>query len=128
LDVESGQLISWQRRAFDHGTFLRYLQAVAAQYPAAWRIYIVLDNWPVHFHPRVQAGLQAGRIELVRLPTYAPWLNPVEKVWRKLYQERLHHHRQATDWPGLQATVQQWLDSYATPSRELLHYTGVLPN
>lgn len=128
LDVGSGQLISWQRRAFDHGTFLGYLQAVAAQYPAAWRIYIVLDNWPVHFHPRVQAGLRASRIELVRLPTYAPWLNPVEKVWRKLYQERLHHHRQAPDWPGLQATVQHWLDRYATPSPELLHYTGLLPN
>jgi len=34
----------------------------------------VLDNWPVHFHPKVLLALKSEpRIELLRLPTYAPW-------------------------------------------------------
>jgi transposase len=38
------------------------------------------------------AALAPSKIVLVPLPTYAPWTNPVEKVWRKLCQEVLHLH------------------------------------
>jgi hypothetical protein len=52
LDAYKGRLICWQRSAFDHPTFLRYLLAMQARYPGAERIYIALDNWPVHFPGR----------------------------------------------------------------------------
>ena len=71
LDAYTGRLICWQRRAFDHQTFLRYLQAVEARYPEAERICIVLDNGPVHFQPDVLAALQKSKITLLFLPTYA---------------------------------------------------------
>jgi hypothetical protein len=45
------------------------------------------DNWPIHFESQVvEAAAKAG-VEMVRLPTHAPWLNPIEKLWRKLKQE-----------------------------------------
>ncbi len=48
--------------------------------PQAQRIYLVLDNWSIHSHPEVLAALQhLPRLELAWLPTYAPWLNPIEK-------------------------------------------------
>lgn len=70
-------------------TLRHYFEAVAAAYPAAERIYSALDNWPVHFHPVLRAALPP-RLTLLPLPTYAPWTNPVEKVWRWLYAEVLH--------------------------------------
>lgn len=127
LDAFSGRLISWQRSAFDHQTFLRYLQAVEARYPGAERIYIALDNWPVHFQPDVLTALQSSKITLVFLPTYAPWLNPIEKVWRKLKQELLHLHRYSSRWKDLQERVEDWLIQYDRPSPDLLHYVGLLP-
>jgi len=127
LDASTGRLITWQRSAFDHPTFLRYLLAVQACYPQAERIYIALDNWPVHFQPAVLAGLQQSKITLLFLPTYAPWLNPIEKVWRKLKQELLHLHRYSMRWHDLQARVQDWLDQYDQPSPDLLHYVGLSP-
>lgn len=103
------------------------MQTVNAAYPTAERLYVALDNWPVHFHPALRTALAATtRIRLLRLPTYAPWTNPVERVWRKLAQEVLHLHRHTDDWPGLCAQVQAWLDAALLPSEALLRYTGLL--
>jgi hypothetical protein len=54
------------------------------------------------WHADLLAGLHGSKITLVALPTYAPWLNPVEKVWRKWYQEVLHLHPWVNAWdePG----------------------------
>ena len=125
LDAYSGRLLCWQRSAFDHSTFLRYLLAMEARYPRAERIYIALDNWPVHFQPDVLAGLQHSKITLLFLPTYAPWLNPIEKVWRKLKQEILHLHRYRSRWNDLQERVEAWLIQYDRPAPDLLQYVGL---
>lgn len=125
LDAATGQLIAWQRAHFDHETLLRFYQEVEAAYPAANQIFLIQDNWPVHFHPQVLADLRASKFTVVRLPTYAPWTNPIEKAWRKLYADILHLHRRAHDWEALQAQVQGWLDQYRQPSATLLRYTGL---
>jgi transposase len=128
LDALSGRLITWQRAGFPHKTFLRYLLAVQACYPQAERIFIALDNWSVHYQAEVVAGLKESKITLLFLPTYAPWLNPIEKVWRKLKQELLHLHRYHAQWKDLQQRVEDWLIQYDRPAPDLLHYVGLSPD
>jgi transposase len=90
------------------------------------RLLVVQDNWSIHSHPDVVAALkQWPRIEPVWLPTYAPWLNPIEKLWRWLRQDVLKMHRLAGDWPQLRGRVHQFLDQFATGSHELLRYVGL---
>jgi DDE superfamily endonuclease len=125
LDAITGQLFAWQRAHFDRHTLIRFFAEVAAAYPQAERITIVLDNWPVHFHPDVLRAAAELRLWLVDLPTYSPWLNPIEKVWRKLYQEVLHLHRWSMHWEQLQQAVQAWLDQYRRPAPDLLRYVGL---
>jgi hypothetical protein len=84
LDGGTGRLLAWQRAHFDQETLLKFYQMVEAAYPAADQLFLIHDNWPVHWHPKLLAGLRGSKLTLVGLPTYAPWLNPVEKVWRKL--------------------------------------------
>lgn len=127
LDVRTGRLFSWQRKHFDRWTLIRYYQALEAQYPDAEAIFVVQDNWSVHFHEDVLAALASTKIILVPLPTYAPWTNFVEKVWRKLHQEVLHLHDFADDWDALQVTVEEWLGQFANGSAELLSYVGLCP-
>lgn len=127
LDVRTGQFHSQQRTHWTVAALTHFFQQVDAAYPAAERLYLALDNWPVHFLPSLRAPLTATtKIRLVRLPTYAPWTNPVERVWRQLAQEVLHLHRHTDDWPGLCARVQAWLDAAQRPSEALLRYTGLL--
>lgn len=125
LDLLTGQVFAWQRSCFDRDTLIRYYRALQAAYPTADRIFVVQDNWPVHFHPDVLAALRTTRITLVPLPTYAPWTNPIEKLWRKLAQEVLHLHEFADHWDKLQRAVTQWLDQFQAASPDLLRYVGL---
>lgn len=106
---------------------LAFYQQIEQAYPQAERIFLVQDNWPVHQHPELVQWLQASPIHVLFLPTYAPWTNPIEKVWRRLKQEVLHLHTWRDDWPGLLAAVQAWFHRWSDDSLDLLHYVGLYP-
>ena len=133
LDAVTGRVVWTGQARVRVPALRRFLRALRAAAPAAARLVLVWDNWPVHRHPDVLA--EAGRlgIELLWLPTYAPWLNPIEKLWRLLKQDHLHHHRLADDWDALRAQIAAALDRYgdgpaAAPERlALLRYAGLLP-
>jgi transposase len=78
-----------------------------------------LYNWPVHFHGYVLDTLADSkrRITLLPLPTYAPWTNPIEKVWRKFNQDLFHHHPWSAEWDRLK--------SCSNASEDLLRYAGL---
>jgi DDE superfamily endonuclease len=100
---------------------------LVAAYPQARRLYAIQDNWSIHKHPDVIAALkQWPQVEPVWLPTYAPWLNPIEKLWRWLRQDVLHLHRLADDWKALRQRVRAFLDQFARGSQRLLEYVGLL--
>lgn len=130
-----------------------FADLVAAS-PPGTRFAVVVDNWPVHFHPDLLVALEpqlspfprylpanwptapspaaVGRwgelalpIQLLPLPTYASWLNPIEKVWRKLRQELGHLHPFADDLPRLRAELDRWLAAHGPPSSDLLRYVGL---
>lgn len=129
---------------------VRFYQQIREAYPDAQRIYLLEDNWPIHFHPDVVAALEPQEwkyrpvlpaswpteprrkaprlnlpIQIRTLPTYAPWTNPIEKLWRLLRQTELHLHRFVDDWDGLKRRVVQFLKRYGHTSRELLAYIGL---
>ena len=69
-------------------------------------------------------GLQLP-IQLIPLPTYASWTNPIEKLWRKGKQEVLHLHRWATQLQVLREEFLRFLAQYALGSLDLLRYVGL---
>ena len=90
------------------------------------RVVLVWDNWPVHYHPKVLGCASEQNIEILWLPTYAPWLNPIEKMWKWLVADVLSAHRNASQWEHLRWQVEQFLDRLTKPSVELLRYCGLL--
>jgi transposase len=96
-------------------------------YPLAYRLYVIQDNWNIHTHPDVLATVaRYPRITPVWLPTYAPWLNPIEKLWRWLRQDVLKMHRWVEDWPQVKQRVHAFLDQFAHGSPALLRYVGLV--
>ena len=73
LEVGTGHLLGGPRAQFDRATLLKFYQAVEAAYPRAEQIFLIHDNWPVHWHPDVLEGLRGSKLTLVSLPTSAPW-------------------------------------------------------
>ncbi|MGN6697213.1 MAG: transposase, partial [Thermomicrobiales bacterium] len=88
-------------------------------------LYLIWDNWPVHRHPEVLARAAEVGIEHLWLPTYAPWRNPIEKLWRWLTEDVLRHHRLADHFAELQRRVAAWLAQFTRPSPALLRYVGL---
>ena len=149
LDAATGRVVARQQGKIGVPALIRFYRALADAYPGR-RIYLVQDNWPVHFHPDLLAALEpqtspfpvlrppswpaepgprAKRlnlpIQLVQLPTYSPWANPIEKLWRWLKQDVLHLHRLADDLPALRSIVLDFLDRFAEPAPDLLRYVGL---
>ena len=152
LDAITGQVIYLQRSHITTACLSDFFAQLQAAYPQAETIAIVLDNLPVHFHPDVLCRLQPQQlpwpprlpsnwpteprqkairdtlpIQLLCLPTYASWLNPIEKLWRWLKQEVIRLHRCADDWPRLKSLVATFLDRFLNGSSALLRYVGLLP-
>jgi transposase len=89
-------------------------------------IYVIQDNWNIHTHPDVLSALEDyPRIKPVWLPTYAPWLNPIEKLWRWLRQDILKMHRWVEDWLQVKQRVRDFLEQFAHGSSALLRYVGL---
>lgn len=55
-------------------------------------IYVAWDNANTHFDNEIEAVVRAaaGRLVLLYLPTYSPWLNPIEMLWRFFRRQVTH--------------------------------------
>jgi transposase len=127
LNGYSGQVTYWQRSQIGQAQLVGFYHDLRQVYPHAEPLYVVQDNWPVHKLPEVRAAMQAERITPVFLPTYASWLNPIEKLWRWLKQDVLHTHPFAETLDRLRQAVCDFLEQFATGSDAVLRYTGLLP-
>ncbi len=152
LNALSGAVLYCQRSHITTSVLSAFYATITTAYPQAEVIYVAQDNWPVHVHPDGVARLQPQTspfwprvpdnwpcepsrravrdtlpIQLVFLPTYAPWLNPIEKLWRWVRQEVLHLHRLSDAWEQLKQRVADFIAQFAYPSEALLRYVGLLP-
>ncbi|HEU5100326.1 MAG TPA: transposase, partial [Roseiflexaceae bacterium] len=152
LAAHDGRVV-FRRGRVSIDALVAFYQQLRSAYPTAERIYVVMDNWPVHFHPDVLIALEAQEtrwplprpkswaataskraerkwghlklpIQLVPLPTYASWCNRIEKLWRKLRQDLTHLHEWANDLPRLRDEIDRFLTQFADGSDDLLRYVG----
>jgi len=104
----------------------RSVSELSETYPRLDTIYVVWDNWPVHKHHKVLAALEKQpRVEVLLLPTYSPWLNPIEKCWRWVKQRVTHAHPWSDDFSEFKQQVREELDALSQGSKELLIYAGL---
>ena len=106
---------------------IQFYAHLARASPEVDRLSVTQDNWNIHTHPDVLAALaDSPRITPVWLPTYAPWFNPIEKLWRWLRHDILKMHRWVKDWPRVKQPVHAFLDQFAQGSGALLCYVGLV--
>lgn len=145
LEAHTGRVVFWEGKRVDVAAFVHFLRQVCTVFSGVAQVYAVLDNWSVHFHPDVVealvpqqfaadfripphwSGVASGRfagwalpVQLVPLPTYAPWTNPIEQLWRWLSEQVVVHHPWAAAVEHLQAAVCAFLDDLRDGSSEVL--------
>lgn len=153
LNAHTGDVVYHQvERATVLATHAFYT-AVCERYPNAKHIYMIQDNRPIHlpvrlleallpqkssFHKPLPPSWEKGAtkieklpqlpIEIIQLPTYAPWTNPIEKLWRWVRQSVLHLHRLTDEWEILQQRVIAFMEQFKGGSQKLLRYVGLSPD
>ncbi len=67
------------------------LRALLAQHETG-TVYLTWDNATTHFGGDIEVVLKEanGRLVLLYLPTYSPWLNPIEMLWRSMRYNVTH--------------------------------------
>jgi transposase len=154
LDQHDGRVVAWQGSKVGIAQLVNFYRQVREAYPAAARLYLVVDNWPIHYHPDVLVALEPQvaswprrlssswptcptaraqakwgswnlPIQLLSLPTYASWENPIEKLWRWAKQEVLHLHPFADRLDELRREMLKFLAQFAAGSQALLRYVGL---
>ena len=154
LNPHTGDVVYQQVKSCTVVALHTFYTQICQRYPKAERIYLIQDNRAIHFHANLMAALlpqttvfakptppkwtgklskKIGtlaklRIEIVQLPTYASWTNPIEKLWRWVRQSVIHLHRLSEDWQALQDEVLAFMEQFKGGSQPLLCYVGLLPN
>jgi transposase len=96
--------------------FAAHLRHVARMYPAGRhrRVVLLIDNAPWHAgEPIRQALADHPHLELKRLPSYSPQLNPIERFW-KVLRRRATHNRLFDTLADLRRSLRSSLSYYQT--------------
>lgn len=103
------------------------LQAILDRHPTE-TIYIAWDNSSTHHDAEVEAVVRsaAGRLILLYLPTYSPWLNPIEMLWRHFRREVTHCELFAS-LKALLLAAQNFFDRYTLSPDMILSIIGAHP-
>jgi transposase len=85
LTADGRLLIHVRQHAYRSAHVVAFLRHMLRHIPG--KLLVIWDGAPIHRSQVVKAFLASGaaqRLQLERLPSYAPELNPVEYVWRYL--------------------------------------------
>ncbi len=91
VDYHTGETVVLIRRRKRRREVAELLEALLEKHPTG-TVYVAWDNSNTHEDDEVEAVVRAaaGRLILLYLPTYSPWLNPIEMLWRHLRREVTH--------------------------------------
>lgn len=95
IDLHTGKVIPLVRDKHRSKEFIEFLQEIDQQYPADWKIKIILDNHSSHVSKETKAWLltKPGRFEFVFTPKHGSWLNMIEMFFSKIARSFLKHIR-----------------------------------
>jgi putative transposase len=90
LNVLDGAVIAQCKPRHRHQEFLAFLRHIEANVPTQLDIHLVVDNYVTHKHPRVRAWIaRRPRWHIHFTPTYASWLNQVERFFALITQRAI---------------------------------------
>ena len=117
LDVQTGTVIGQTHRRHRSVEFRKFLDRVDASVPADVDVHLIMDNYGTHKTPLIQAWFaKRPRFHVHFTPTYASWLNLVERWFAELTTKQLRRgvHRSVH---ALEAAIQEFIDAHNTEGK-----------
>lgn len=124
VNYHTGETVVLFRRRKRRQEVAELLQVLVDKHPTG-TILVAMDNASTHQDDEVEAVLRAaaGRLVLLYLPTYSPWLNPIEMLWRQFRRE-VTHCELFESVKALLVAAQVFFDRYNQKPDEVLSIIG----
>jgi transposase len=128
VNYHTGETVALLRRHKRRREIAELLQALLDRHPTG-TVYVAWDNASTHEDDEVEAVVRgaAGRLVLLYLPTYSPWLNPIEMLWRHFRREVTHCELFETV-SALLAAARDFFDRYNQHPNAVLSIIGAHPS
>ena len=94
LNAHTGRVV-WTEHPKKNATlFVKLLDALRRTYRGARRLVLILDNYIIHKSEQARSWLARNRkFRLVFQPTYSPWVNQIERLWKAMHDTVTRNHR-----------------------------------
>lgn len=124
VNYHTGETLVLFRRRKRRQEIAELLQALLDKHPTG-TIYVAWDNADTHEDDEVEEVVRAaaGRLVLLYLPTYSPWWNPIEMLWRHFRREVTHCELFETK-QALLAAAQDFFERYNQCPEKILSVIG----
>jgi transposase len=117
LDVANGEVLAQCKRRHRHQEFLAFLRHIEQNVPAALDVHLICDNYATHKHPKVRAWFaRRPRYHVHYTPTYASWLNQVER-WFGLITQQAIRRGSFRSVPDLVSRIKRYTEHYNLTAR-----------
>lgn len=127
VNYHTGETVVIFRQRKRRQEVAQLLEAILHRHPHE-TVYVAWDNSSTHADNEVEAVVRAaaGRLILLYLPTYSPWLNPIEMLWRQFRRE-VTHCELFESVKALLYAAQDFFDRYNKMPQQVLSIIGALP-
>lgn len=117
LDIANGEVIAQCKARHRHQEFLAFLRHIDASVPKDLDVHLVIDNYATHKHAKVKAWLaRRPRYHVHFTPTYASWLNLVER-WFGIITQQAIRRGTFSSVKDLKNKIERFVRQYNAKSR-----------
>jgi putative transposase len=112
LDLAKGEVIGQCKARHRHQEFISFLNHLDRNIPADLDVHLIVDNYSTHKHAKVRAWLaKRPRYHLHFTPTYASWINQVER-WFAIISQRAIRRGSFRNVRELKQRIEQFIERY----------------
>lgn len=112
LDIAKGTVIGQCKSRHRHQEFLSFLRHVERNVPRELDVHLIIDNYSAHKHPKVRAWFaKRPRFHVHFTPTYASWINQVERWFGLITQQAIRRDSFKTV-NELTRRIERYIDEY----------------
>jgi len=117
LDIANGEVITQCKARHRHQEFLAFLRHIDASVPKDLDVHLVIDNYAAHKHAKVKTWLaRRPRFHVHFTPTYASWLNLVER-WFGIITQQAIRRGTFSSVKDLVSKIDRFVEHYNAKSR-----------
>lgn len=117
LDIANGEVITQCKARHRHQEFLAFLRHIDSSVPKDLDVHLVIDNYATHKHAKVKAWLaRRPRFHVHFTPTYASWLNLVER-WFGIITQQAIRRGTFSSVKDLVSKIDRFVEHYNANSR-----------